>query len=110
MGQTSTTSYIEQILLISEVKMFEERKNDVVLYFTRVTDEHICAPFIINENSAVQGRKNSSVKLYDYYRPENEISMVRLYTFFYVNIDFMCILTVSIMYINQKIKLKKPNF
>lgn len=58
--------------------MFEELRNHVILYFTEVTSEQICAPFIINENSIVEERKNSTAKIYDYYKPEFEAQQVCL--------------------------------
>lgn len=61
---------------IVEVKMFEELRNHVILYFTEVTNEQVCAPFIINENSVVEERKNATAKIYDYYKPEFEVSEV----------------------------------
>lgn len=62
----------------SKVKMFEEMKDRVVFYFTKLDKEVRCFTFGINENSVVERRTDSAVKLYDYYKPEFE--NVELYT------------------------------
>lgn len=56
-----------------EVKMFEEQQNKINIYFTKLNKQLTCFSFNINENSLVNSRKNSIVKLYNYYRPEYEI-------------------------------------
>ncbi|XP_049817832.1 murinoglobulin-2-like isoform X2 [Aethina tumida] len=56
----------------SKVKMFEEIKNQVVLYLTKLSNEQVCITFNINENTLVETRKDSIIKLYDYYKPEYE--------------------------------------
>lgn len=53
--------------------MFEELQNKVNIYFTKLDKQLTCFSFNINENSLVNSRKDSIVKLYDYYRPEYEI-------------------------------------
>lgn len=53
-------------------------QNHVTLYFTKMTKEHICAPFVINENALVDERANSTIKIYDYYKPNYEASKVRI--------------------------------
>ncbi|KAJ8928546.1 hypothetical protein NQ314_018884 [Rhamnusium bicolor] len=57
----------------SKIKMFEELKNKINLYFTKLDKQLVCFSFNINENSIVETRKDSVVKLYDYYRPEYEV-------------------------------------
>ncbi|KAJ8938252.1 hypothetical protein NQ318_001785, partial [Aromia moschata] len=57
----------------SRVKMFEELANKVNLYFTKLDKQLTCFSFNINEHALVESRKDSVVKLYDYYRPEYEI-------------------------------------
>ncbi|KAG5869784.1 hypothetical protein JTB14_022629 [Gonioctena quinquepunctata] len=60
----------------SGIKMFEENSDKVNLYFAKLDKKLLCFSFNINEHFAVEERKNSFVKLYDYYRPENEIQQV----------------------------------
>lgn len=54
------------------VKKFEENNNQIILYITKLSKEQICVNFKINENTLVEEKKNSVVKLYDYYKPEYE--------------------------------------
>lgn len=48
----------------------------MVLYFTKLASEQICAPFIISENNKIENYSNSTIKVYDYYKPEFEASEV----------------------------------
>nr|CAH7731883.1 unnamed protein product [Callosobruchus chinensis] len=57
----------------SKIKMFEEEDNKVNIYFTKVDKQLTCFSFNINENSEIEGRKDSLVKVFDYYRPEYNI-------------------------------------
>lgn len=61
---------------VLEVKRFEEEKNQVLIYFTKLANEQICAPFVISESNKIEDHNNSTVKIYDYYRPELEASEV----------------------------------
>ncbi|GJQ65969.1 hypothetical protein Trydic_g4064 [Trypoxylus dichotomus] len=61
----------------TRVKKFEELANRVVLYFTELTNEPVCVPFNINENTFVENVINTTIKLYDYYKPE--LSVVKSY-------------------------------
>lgn len=56
--------------------MFEEEKNKVVLYFNEINNEPVCVPFTINENIAVENLVETTVTLYDYYKPEMRVSKV----------------------------------
>ncbi|XP_044745841.1 pregnancy zone protein-like [Coccinella septempunctata] len=67
----------------SKVKMFEEIKDRVVFYFTKLDKEVRCFTFGINEDTFVERRTDSMVKLYDYYKPE--IENVELYTIQHCN-------------------------
>lgn len=58
------------------MKRFEDEGNRVVLYFTELDNEPVCVPFAINENAAVTARADPTIKLYDYYNPELQISTV----------------------------------
>ncbi|KAI4467993.1 macroglobulin / complement [Holotrichia oblita] len=58
------------------VKKFEELANRVVLYFTELTNEPVCVPFNINENVFVENIINTTIKLYDYYKPELSVIKV----------------------------------
>ncbi|CAH1996547.1 unnamed protein product [Acanthoscelides obtectus] len=57
----------------SKIKMFEEEDNKVNIYFTKVDKQLMCFSFNINENTEIEGRKDSVVKVFDYYRPEYNI-------------------------------------
>lgn len=59
-----------------DVKRFEEIDNKVILYFTKLNEERICRPFLINENTVVESREPAVVKLYDYYNPEISVLTV----------------------------------
>lgn len=59
-------------LFIAEVKRFEEENNQVLLYLTGLAKEQICVPFVISESNKIDDRSNSTVKIYDYYKPEFE--------------------------------------
>ncbi|KRT86107.1 hypothetical protein AMK59_2450, partial [Oryctes borbonicus] len=61
----------------TRVKKFEELANRVVLYFTELTNEPVCVPFNINENIFVENVINTTIKLYDYYKPE--LSVIKSY-------------------------------
>lgn len=61
---------------VVEVKRFEEDRNQVLLYFTKLANEQVCAPFIISESNKIEDPSNSTVKIYDYYKPEFEASEV----------------------------------
>ncbi|KAK9737499.1 Macroglobulin domain MG3 [Popillia japonica] len=61
----------------TRVKKFEELANRVVLYFTELTNEPVCVPFNINENVFVENIINTTIKLYDYYKPE--LSVIKSY-------------------------------
>ncbi|RZC36886.1 pregnancy zone protein-like, partial [Asbolus verrucosus] len=54
----------------TKVKMFEELQQKIILYFTKLDAQQICINFNINENAVVHSRSESTVKLYDYYKPE----------------------------------------
>lgn len=56
----------------ASIKKFEEIDNQIILYITKLSKEQICINFNINENVLVEERKESTVKLYDYYKPEYE--------------------------------------
>lgn len=58
------------------MQRFEEDKNQVLLYFTKLANEQICAPFVISESNKIEDLSNSTVKIYDYYKPEFEASEV----------------------------------
>lgn len=58
--------------------MFEEVKDRVVFYFTKLDKEVRCFSFGINENTFVDRRTGSMAKLFDYYKPEFE--NIELYT------------------------------
>ncbi|KAK9891011.1 hypothetical protein WA026_013344 [Henosepilachna vigintioctopunctata] len=62
----------------SKIKMFEEIKDRVIFYFTKLDKEVRCFNFGINENTYVENRTESVVKLFDYYKPEYEY--IELYT------------------------------
>ncbi|XP_025830784.1 alpha-2-macroglobulin-like isoform X2 [Agrilus planipennis] len=66
----------------SKVKRFEESENQVVLYFTQLSHDPICVPFTINENAVVDSRVDAIAKLYDYYKPELQIAIVRTFFFY----------------------------
>lgn len=53
--------------------MFEELGQKVNLYLTKLGKQLICFEFNLNKYSNIQNMKNSSIKLFDYYRPEYEI-------------------------------------
>ncbi|CAG9820997.1 unnamed protein product [Phaedon cochleariae] len=61
---------------LSGIKMFEEDIDKVNLYFTKLDKKLLCFSFNINENYEVNDRKESLVKLYDYYNPENQIKQM----------------------------------
>ncbi|CAH0550920.1 unnamed protein product [Brassicogethes aeneus] len=74
-GYTADRSSLYKLVDVqgeTRIKMFEEVKNQVVLYFTKLNNEQVCFTFNINENSVVETRKDSVIKLYDYYKPEYE--------------------------------------
>lgn len=58
---------------ITDIKRFEETEEQINIYFTSLGRSQVCFSFFINENLAVQNRKDSVVKLYDYYRPEQSL-------------------------------------
>ncbi|KAL3287814.1 hypothetical protein HHI36_002274 [Cryptolaemus montrouzieri] len=62
----------------SKIKMFEEIKDRVVFYFTKLDKEVRCFSFGINEDTYVEKRAESMVKIFDYYKPEYE--NIELYT------------------------------
>lgn len=53
--------------------MFEELEEKVNLYLTKISKQLICFEFNIHKYSEIKNLKNSSIKLFDYYRPEYEI-------------------------------------
>lgn len=55
------------------VKMFEELDEKVNLYLTKLGKQLMCFEFNLNKYSDIQNMKNSSIKLFDYYKPEYEI-------------------------------------
>lgn len=55
--------------------MFEELEQKIVLYLTKLSNKQVCVNFNINENAVVKSRSNSTVKLYDYYKPEFHVSL-----------------------------------
>jgi CD109 antigen len=57
----------------TKVKMFEELEQKIVLYLTKLNSQQICVNFNINENAIVHSRSNSTIKLYDYYKPEYSV-------------------------------------
>lgn len=59
------------------MKKFEEYATHVVLYFTELTNEPVCVPFNINENVFVENIINTTIKLYDYYKPELKVIKVK---------------------------------
>ncbi|XP_028141183.1 alpha-2-macroglobulin-like isoform X2 [Diabrotica virgifera virgifera] len=58
---------------VSRIEMFEEKDDKVNFYFTKLDKHLVCFTFNINENYLIEERKNSLVKVYDYYNPEYEI-------------------------------------
>lgn len=63
-------------MFVVEVKRFEEDRNQVLLYFTKLANEQVCAPFVISESNKIEDHSNSTIKIYDYYKPEFEASEV----------------------------------
>lgn len=53
--------------------MFEELGQKINLYLTKLSKQLICFEFNLNRHSDILNMKNSSIKLFDYYRPEYEI-------------------------------------
>lgn len=53
--------------------MFEEQGKKVNLYFTKIDKHLVCFTFNIYEHSMVETRKDSLIKLFDYYKPEFEV-------------------------------------
>lgn len=53
--------------------MFEEKGDQVNIYFTSLGRGSLCFTIKINEVLPVENRKESLMKLYDYYRPEQSI-------------------------------------
>lgn len=48
----------------------------MVLYFTKLSSEQTCAPFVISESNKIENHSNSTIKIYDYYKSEFEASKV----------------------------------
>lgn len=53
--------------------MFEEKESQINIYFTNLGKNQVCFSFKINEYLSIENRKETLVKLYDYYRPEQNI-------------------------------------
>lgn len=61
------------IFFILDIKMFEEKEGQINIYFTNLGKNQVCFSFKINEYLSIENRKETLVKLYDYYRPEQNI-------------------------------------
>ncbi|KAH1006159.1 hypothetical protein HUJ05_006923 [Dendroctonus ponderosae] len=57
----------------ANIKMFEEKDDQINIYFTSLGRSSVCFTINISENLPVENRKGSLVKLYDYYRPEQNV-------------------------------------
>uniref|UniRef100_A0AAR5PF43 Alpha-macroglobulin receptor-binding domain-containing protein n=1 Tax=Dendroctonus ponderosae TaxID=77166 RepID=A0AAR5PF43_DENPD len=57
----------------ANIKMFEEKGDQINIYFTSLGRSSVCFTIKISENLPVENRKGSLVKLYDYYRPEQNV-------------------------------------
>ncbi|CAG9766184.1 unnamed protein product [Ceutorhynchus assimilis] len=71
--QADRSSLYELIQPGNNIKMFEEKDEQINFYFTNLGKNQVCFTFNINENVPVEDRKEGLIKLYDYYRPENSI-------------------------------------
>lgn len=61
---------------ILEIRRYEQERDNVVLYFTGLTDEKVCASFNLVESQKVENRSASTVNIFDYYKPESRASLV----------------------------------
>ncbi|XP_076257908.1 alpha-1-macroglobulin-like isoform X1 [Rhynchophorus ferrugineus] len=57
----------------TKIKKFEETENQINLYFTKLDKSEICFSFSIIEQSKLERRKDNTIKMYDYYNPEEMI-------------------------------------
>nr|XP_008195453.1 PREDICTED: pregnancy zone protein [Tribolium castaneum] len=73
-GYQADRASLYKLIDESSVKMFEELEEKIVLYLTKLGNRQMCVNFNINENAIVKSRSNSTVKLYDYYKPEYQVS------------------------------------
>ncbi|XP_044265167.1 alpha-2-macroglobulin-like isoform X2 [Tribolium madens] len=73
-GYQADRTSLYKLIDESSVKMFEELEEKIVLYLTKLGNRQMCVNFNINENAIVKSRTNSTVKLYDYYKPEYQVS------------------------------------
>lgn len=73
------------------MKRFEEEKNKVILYFTKLGNEQVCPSFIMKESNKIEGHSNSTIKIYDYYKPEFEASKVNWEQLFKFHVQYLLI-------------------
>ncbi|XP_050293499.1 murinoglobulin-1-like [Anthonomus grandis grandis] len=58
---------------MENIKKFEEKDTQVNFYFTNLGANQLCFSFNVYENLPIEDRRDSLVKLYDYYRPERSL-------------------------------------
>ncbi|GLV36564.1 Thioester-containing protein 2 [Carabus blaptoides fortunei] len=53
----------------SAFKRYELKDDKVILYYSELNNNTVCTSFLINEQSIIENRTSSIVRIYDYYNP-----------------------------------------
>lgn len=68
--------YFKVLLSFQDIQRYEVEKDNVVLYFNKLTSQKTCVSFVVNREHVVDLPEPANIKLYDYYQQELSVSTV----------------------------------